>query len=373
MLHEIIQLTEDNHPLWGELCQKSNDAWFWHTTEWMNYCISYGFEKHRSKNLSFIMIDDSGPIAICPLVLESHAGPDGKERQEFSISGSGGYLEMPAVRSNLTKGHTDKIMDEILETIDQMAVRHQVSRVSFRSAPLAQQRYNINSFEKFGYLDCSLSTHVIDLKLSLAEIWSDVRKGHKYDIHRGEKNFIIHIYDKDNADKSIFDQYRLLHHKASGRVTRPIETFEMMYDWIVRGLGMLCGVCRNGQYAGFSYISLYKDSAYYTSASDDPDFQTDVPISHVIQWSVIKWLKEKGFQTYEIGGQHYGPHIYDLPSAKDGSIAFFKRGFGGKQLPLYRVEKYFDRDYMRLSYELKIKALQEKASKEMIKEGATPG
>lgn len=350
MSYEIIKLTGDNYPIWDEICQKSDDAWFWHTTEWLNYCMSYGAEKYKVKNISFMLVDGSHPLAICPLLLERHIGPDGKERLEFSTAGSGGYGNIPALRSGLTEEQIDKIMNKILETIDQLAVQYQVSRVSFRSNPFAEEKNKIDTFMRFGYIDCSLATHVIDLLPQLAEIWSGVRKGHKYDIHRGEKNFTVHIYDKDNADKAVFDQYRILHHKASGRVTRPIGTFEMMYDWIVRGRGMLCGVSQNGQYAGFSYISLYKDSAYYSSASNDPDFQTKVPISHVIQWSVIKWLKEKSFKVYEIGGMHYGPQIYDLPSAKENSISLFKRGFGGKSLPLFRVEKYFDEEYLRVAY-----------------------
>lgn len=346
---QLLELNKAGLGRWDEFCLNSDDAWFWHTTKWLDYCVSYGSDKYDTKNMSFYLADGTGALAICPLFIEKKRNSYGMIYNEFSTAGSGGYGIAPALRNDLTEERADKVLKEIFTMIDQLAIRHQVVRALFRAYPLAK-RDRYNKLMRYGYQDCSLSTQVLDLSPPLDEIWSGVRKGHKYDIHRGEKNFNIAIYDKNNADKSVFDQYRLLHHKASGRMTRPVETFEMMYNWITSGSGMLCGLSRDGRYAGFSYISLYKDSAYYSSASDDPEFQTDVPISHVIQWSVIKWLKENGFKHYEIGAQQFGPQIYDIPSAKDISISFFKRGFGGRTLPYFRGEKFYDCNYQRLVY-----------------------
>ncbi len=356
---EIVKLEKDQNVLWGQMCLESDEAWYWHSSQWIDYCLSYGQTKYATENISFMVVDDSGPLAICPLLLEKRLGADGKERMEISTAGSGGYGIAPALRNDLTEERADKVMKNIFETIDGLAAQNQVVRTSLWYSPLAKKRQGINILMKYGFIDCSLCSQVIDLSASLAEIWSGVRKGHKYDIHRGEKHFTVHIYDKDNADKSVFDQYRLLHHKASGRMTRPIETFEMMYDWITRGWGMLCGVSQDGKYAGFSYINIYKDSAFYSSASDDPEFQTEVPISHVIQWAVMKWLKEKGYKNYEIGAQQFGPQIHDLPAPKDLSISFFKRGFGGRTVPIYRGVKYYDKKFMKQELEGNIQRLIE--------------
>jgi hypothetical protein len=354
---EIIPLTKDKYEIWDKFCLESDNAWFWHTTKWLDYCSSYGLEKYSTSNVSFYVIDDFGILAICSLLLEKGQSKDDKTYYEFSTSGSGGFGIFPALRNDLTGDRKDKILKEIFKKVDELARDNQVSQTSFRSNPLALNNAKFNIFMKYGYLDHSLNTQIIDLTLPLEKLWSDLRKGHKHDIHRGEKNFSIHIYDRDHTDKLAFDQYRLLHHKAAGRITRPIETFEMMYEWISLGMGMLGGVSRDGKFAGFSYIILYKDGAYYGSASDDPDFKTDVPISHIAQWEIICWLKEKGYKNYEIGAQQFSSQIFDIPTRKDLSISFFKRGFGGKTVPLYRGVKYYDKEYMRKYLENQLKNL----------------
>ncbi|MBI5140157.1 MAG: GNAT family N-acetyltransferase [Candidatus Vogelbacteria bacterium] len=354
---KITDLTIDKHELWNEFCLASNDAWFWHTTGWLDYCEAYGKEKFQTRNLSFMLADDTGTVAVCPLLIERTKKENEIERAEFSTAGSGGFGISPALRNDLSEDRKDKILKEIFEKVDELAKDNQVARAVFRSNPLAVNKAEFNFLIKYGYLDHSSNTQIIDLTLPLEKLWGNLRKGHKYDVNRGKKHYQTHIYDNNNADKNVFDQYRLLHHKAAGRVTRPVETFEMMYQWIKNGEGMLCGVSREGKFAGFSYICLYKDAAYYGSASDDPEFVTDVPLSHVVQWAVIEWLKDNGYKKYEIGLQQFGPQPHDIPSPKDLSISFFKRGFGGKTIPLFRGVKYYDQEFMKKELDEKLRML----------------
>jgi len=344
---DFIAYTDDKELLWNEFCLKSDDIWYWHTRPWLGYCLLYGKEKFKSRELSFMVMDDTGVLAVCPLLLEKVVQPDGTDYYEFYTSGSGGPGIAPALRNDLNEDRHEKILKVMFERVDALAKEYGVVKAGFRTTPLSNRGCVYNELMKYGYLDSSLNTRLIDLSSTLERLWSAFRKGHKYDTKRGEKTYQIHIYDQTNADKDAFEQYRLLHHKTAGRITRPIETFEMMYRWMLAGEAMLCGVSRDGQFAGFSYILLYKGAAFYASASDDPDFETDIPISHVIQWKIINWLKENGFKTYEIGTQQFGPQLHDLPSPKDQSISFFKRGFGGRTLPVFRGFKYYDKDFMK--------------------------
>ncbi len=343
---EILDSKEDNYDLWEEFCLKSDDAWFWHTTQWSKYCAAYKESPFKTIDCSFYVVDDSGILAVCPLFLEERQGPDGTPCKEIATAGSSGLMIVPALRDGLTDDRRERILRTAFDRIDSIARENQVARAIFRITPLTERANEFNWLLKYGCLDGSVNTQVIDLSLTPDQLWGALRKGHKYDVNRGKKHFDIHIYDETNADKGIFEMYRLLHHKASGRITRPLATFEMMYDWIQERNGMLCGVSSQGVYTGFSYIILYKDGAYYASASDDPDFITDIPIAHVIQWSVIEWLKEKGYRKYEIGQQQFGPQMHDVPSPKELSISFFKRGFGGLTVPAYRGIRYYDKVFM---------------------------
>ena len=107
----------------------------------------------------------------------------------------------------------------------------------------------------------------------------------------------------------------------------------------------------------FSLFIKFKDGAYYGSAADDPDVQVDVPIAHIIQWKAIEWLKEKKIKYYEIGWQQFGNQFYDFPSYKELSICFFKRGFGGLSVPLFRGEKFYDVKFMEQTLKKRVDML----------------
>jgi hypothetical protein len=354
---KIIGLTEDYFESWEKFCLESDDAWYWHTVKWSKYCAAYRGSIYETRDLSFMVMDDSGIVAVCPLFIEKREGPDGKIQNEILAAGSVRFMIAPALRNDLSDDRREKIHRTIFEHIDFLAKSNQVVRATLYITPLAPRLYAFNWLTKYGYLDSTITTQIIDLSIPKDRLWSSLRKGHKYDVNRGEKNYQIHFYDKTNADKNIFDQYRLFHHKAAGRITRPIETFEMMYEWILSGHGMLCGASLNDRFAGFSYIMLYKDGAFYGSASDDPDFETDIPISHVIQWRVIQWLKEQGYKKYEIGFSTYSAQIHDVPSPKEMSISLFKRGFGGNTVPNFRGIKYYDKDFMEADLRMKLNNL----------------
>lgn len=342
---EIIPLTADLHKDWDKFCLESDEAWFWHTTGWLEYTLRLRPE-FRSQPESFLVMNNGTPVAICPLILNT-IPEGGEEYNAFSFDRSGGMI--PVLRNDLASRQRETVLKMIFKHIDDLAVEHDVKICLLRFSPLVpafRQQNQYNYLMKFGFLNTSLNTQLLDLTDDLSQINKNVRKGHKYDIHRGEKAFEVNVYDKNTVTKEIFDQYRILHHKTAGRVTRPLITFEMMYHWILEGKAILCGASYQEKYVAFDLVNIYKDGAFYSSASDDPDVETDVPTSHVLQWKVINWLKENGFRTYEIGLQQFGTQPYDFPSEKDKTISFFKRGFGGFTAPVFSGEKFYSKELL---------------------------
>lgn len=342
---EIIPLTRDLYEGWDKFCLESDEAWFWHTTDWLEYTLHLRPEL-KSQSKSFLIMSNSVPLAICPLIL--NAVSEGEEEYNtFSFDRSHGSI--PALKNGLVPRQRKTILKLIFSHIDELAVEYNVRICLLKFSPLAPAFFRQNQYNylmKFSFLNTSLNTQVLELTVDSNQIYKNIRKGHRYDIHKGEKTFEVNIYDKNNITKEIFDQYRLLHHKAAGRVTRPLITFEMMYHWILEGKAILCGASYKGKHVGFALINIYKKGACYSSASDDPDAETDVPTSHVMQWRVINWLKENGFRIYEIGVQQFSAQLYDFPSQKDKTISFFKRGFGGLTAPIFSGEKFYSKDFL---------------------------
>ena len=153
--------------------------------------------------------------------------------------------------------------------------------------------------------------------------------------------------DYNNANYDIHEIYRKLHHKTAGRVTRSRETFNMQFEDLKNDKAVLAGLKDGEQFITFSYFNHHQSSAYYGSASDDPDFQTEIPLEHCIIWTAIEYYKKRGLDFFETGCQQFGPQLYDHPGQKDINISFFKRGFGGKIVPLYRGIKYYSKELMQ--------------------------
>lgn len=342
---KIEPLTKDRYKEWDDFCLKSDDVWFWHTTGWLEYTLNYKPER-RSKSMSFMITNNSRIEGICPLFVET--GRFGEEEiKEFSFGESPG--PMPALKNGLSEKIRDKRFKMIFEHVDELALKNNVLRASFRASPLAPRFLNSNTppnnyLMKYGYVPISLNTQIMNLSKSLEALRSDVRHGHAYDIKRGLKHLQVVAFDKNNVHKEIYKKYEELHHKAAGRVTRPQITFDMMYDWILQGYAVLFAAKMNNEFVGFSYVYTYKNAAYYGSACNHPDYP-EMPIGHVLQWKTIQWLKEHGFKYFEIGYQHYHRLSYNFASQKEIDISTFKRGFGGFPVPLFMGEKYYSKDY----------------------------
>lgn len=347
---EIILLDNDNNSevKWNEACEKSNDAWFWHTTYWMNYVIHYKPEYNPIQK-SFFVKENNGIIAVCPLILENDEG-----QKKFSFSSFA--VPSPALSDQIGGKKQKKIRDFIFEYIDDQAKMLEVKKASFRFSPLAdvsiQSRgYPSNYLLKYGYLDATLNTQILDVSPDPEHLRSDVRKGHKYDINRASKMLEVHIFDAKSIDRATFDLYCDLHHKDAGIITRPQITFDIMFDWITKGYAILVGARLKGkdQFVGFSYHIIYKSGAYYASACNDPD-SGEMPIAHFILWESIRWLHNNGMRFFEIGWQFYGPELHYHTTNKEYQISKFKRGFGGEQMSQIVGEKYYDPDFFEKEY-----------------------
>lgn len=349
-------LTPELFQKWDDLCEKSDDAWFWHTSAWLQYSLAYRPDL-SSTDKSFMIFDqDNQPLGICPLFLE-RAQFEGQEIYEFAF---GGWpLPPPAFINGLSTKRKEELSKATYQHIDMLAAEHGVSRSLIRISPLTPNSFN--SLMKYGYLDISLNTQLIDCSAPLETIKKGLRKGHISDLKRALKASKITVVDKTNITEEIFRNYEELHIKASGRRTRPQSTFDMMLAMIRRGNAILVTAQHNNAYVGHSMVIVYKTRAYYASAATDPDYDS-FPLSHAMQWLAIEWLHERGYDLYEIGLQRYGNQIHDTPTAKELQIAHFKRGFGGQTVPLFTGEKFFNSKHCEARLKSRLKAFLETQS-----------
>lgn len=341
---EIVALTKDKYKEWDNFCLNSDDAWFFHTTKWLEFILNYKPEL-KTENLGFMLYRQGEPIAVAPLTLETNKSCNQKT---FEFSFGGGKIPSPALANDLTKKERESAHMLIFDHIDKLALEKNVKRANFREDPLclsSLRGFHFNNLMKFGYIDVSLNTQLIDFGKTEQELWKDLRRNHHRNIKEaGDKKFKIFIYTSENITKDIFDLYKEMHHKASGRKTRSDKTFELMFEWVKNNFAFLVFVEFEGLKIGSEHYILYKNNVYGASAANDPNYEF-MPIRHFLEWEAILWMKKKGISFYEIGLQQYGVLPYDFPDSKQLNISHFKKGFGGFTVPLFMGEKYYNEEY----------------------------
>jgi hypothetical protein len=344
----FINLTPENESNWDSFCDSNDDAWIYHRTIMMKFYQEYRPEL-KSQNLSFLVMDSNGKLsALCPLFLETHTSKQG-EVKEFSFGGT--QLPEPVIANDVSSRSRDELTKFIFSRIDLLAAENFAARVAFTASPLAlvSERENASAFNyflKFGFLDISGQTQIIECRENLDDLKRAMRKGHIADIKEAHKLMEFQVYDENNITLEIFQAYQDLHFKAAGRMTRPQVTFDLMFEMISKGLSFLISAKMEGKFVGFSIFEFYKHRACYSSAANDPEY-SKFPISHGIQWEALKWLNQKQTAYYDIGGQHFTSQIHDLTSLKEQNIALFKRGFGGRTIQVFKGEKYYNETFCK--------------------------
>lgn len=302
--------------------------------------IQFEYMIYEYKNLysdeSFVIIQNNRPAAICLLPIENI---DNKN----SITSVGEYLPSP-LASN------EKIEKEVYRHIDEIAKQNNVRVIKFYLDPLIMEyKDKFNSLRKYGYIDSSSTNGILDLEKEGENLWLNLRNGHKGCIKQILENddFKIIKIDNSNADYTVHETYRELHHKCSGRVTRAKETFDEQFAMLKNDNASIFALRYKNKYIGFCYFFHYKKTAMFASASDDPDYNK-WPIGHVILWTAINYYKDRGFHFMQFSRPYGFSRVNgfnDYMDEKQINIGLFKRGFGLKAVPLFRGIKYFDSSY----------------------------
>lgn len=340
---EIIPLTPEHRSAWDNFCRTSPDAWFWHTTPWIDYNLAYRPELEQ-RSLSFLCKEGDKIIAAVPLLLGTEQRNE-KLHRIFSFSGN--PVPAPALAEGLSESRRVKLFESLFELIEGLAVELGVAHSHFQIAPLSSahlkpKRAPHNFLLRYHYLDCSIATQMIDLRLSEQELWAGVRRDHQRNIEKARESLTVRVHAGSVTDEK-FDEYRLMHARAAGRVRRPLLTFHMMRDWIRSGGGFLAEALLDGRSVGFEIFQEFNRGVYSMSACNEPGFGR-LPIRHLLQWESIRWMKARSFEFYEVGNQQFGSSLHDFPDQKQIDISLFKSGFGGATVPYFYGERFHTKE-----------------------------
>ena len=161
----------------------------------------------------------------------------------------------------------------------------------------------------------------VDLTLGPTAWRAALRKSSRSLINWGRRNLSIKYVNKETSDKALFDRYRQFHAEVAGRVTRSVESWDVMYEWMARGRGeLILGFLADELVSGSAFMDGTEMSVYMVGVYDRTKF--DKPLAHYSIWHGIERARERGMKVLELGV--IPPQ--GAASDKEFQIGYFKRG-----------------------------------------------
>ncbi|MBU0660597.1 hypothetical protein KKG22_00275 [Patescibacteria group bacterium] len=282
------------------------------------------------KDKSFIYIESGQVLGCVFLLIEKHEGIT-------SATAAQGYLPAPLCIES------KRVEKKVFSIIDNIAQEESADKVLFSIDPL-QDNVDFNYLQSYNYLDTSILSYRIEL-LPPDDILKSCRKGHRCDIKHMQLNPDISAFviDHTNSSYDLHEEYRALHAKCSGGVTRSKETFDIQFDLLKKGKAFLVGLSYKGKNIAYAYFEHAFGKAIYYSGVDDPEY-TNFPLYHMLLFRAMEYAQNNNIVYIDVGQPASPSAQWDYyPDKKQLNIATFKRGFHGKYISQYRGIKYFSR------------------------------
>jgi len=335
---EAVPAGEFGTEAWDAFVGGADGAWFYHRHEWIEYQLARRRDL-GGRSLAFAVLRDGRPVAAVPVGIEE----DGRDGGSVRIGVEGEPCWSPAISTALTDGERDDVLRFVMDETDRLAAVHRAVSSRWRVSAIARgyEEY-LPSFlaatTRSGYTDVSLCTRVVDLRGGEEAVRRGMSKGHRAAVTRARRQFTTEV---ESGSSPSFDAYVTLHRAIAGARARPVETYELMRQWLQEGRGALVVACEEGIPIGFVYLMIDGAASYYASTAVHDDHRGD-PVGHLMLADAMAWLGRMGVVRFEVGLQQFPGVPFDRPDAKELGITRFKQGFGGRLLPWVVREKYYD-------------------------------
>lgn len=321
---------ENSGNQWSDGVNQISEVPTHYLEHWVNYQLSVS--KFLSKNLidiSLVLYNDNKFCGVWPIFLDRGK----KEPIRSSINDQfGGIVVPPLFINNLPKKTERRIIKSCIRFLNSLLIE---SKGKFWRASELSANTNVSQWyqlclENGAVLDKVGYELYVDLSLSIEKIRSSIRKSYRPLVSSGLKKWTVSVMDQ--YCENTWNDFRSLHRRVAGRVTRPKESWDIQHNAIKTGDAFLISVSdQEGKMVGGGFFDMSSNEGYYSVATYDKSL-ADQPLGHMVQYYAILTLKEKGRSLYYIGSRFY---VEDLPSVsqKQVDISSFKAGFSSFMRP----------------------------------------
>ena len=191
------------------------------------------------------------------------------------------------------------------------------------------------------------STVLVDISPSLEEISANLNQKARHAINRATRDGVTIKAMPFTAENTKI-MYDLLVATAAGRFEQSIRPYDYYYrfwsNFYDTGRGSLFFAYHEGQVVSAAFAMYLGKKSTYKDGASVRDKQV-YGASHLLQWEIIKWMKERGVTQHDLCGSPPSDRINDTTHPHHG-VGKFKTSFnkqitdyvGAFDLPLHRFK-----------------------------------
>jgi FemAB family protein len=323
-------LRQEDPALWDRLLATLEYTPVAYASHWIDYQLAY----HRGNagqwwDTSLILFHDKRPCGVWPMSYS--IGANGA-----SITSQGAPLLPPLFSPSLPAGPRKALTQECIDLWHALCAAAEISSAEAVDGFCGQSLAGLGEWYDWnlrrGARPQLRHELFVDLSLTMEAIKASFRKSYRPLIGVGLRTWQVEVLC--SADQERWNEYRDLHVKVAGRVTRSQQSWDSQLEAIANGHAFLV-LLRDGQgvMVGGGFFNISRDEAAYGVGAYDRSL-FDKPLGHVVQYRAIEVMKERGLRWYRIGFRPY-PSDLPAPTPKDLSIGEFKQGFATHLFPQY--------------------------------------
>jgi FemAB family protein len=315
--------------LWDNVLEKISDV----PTCYLSHLVSYQSTVFRNISgsnleLSLIIFNDRRPCAVWSLFIDP-----AKSQPLKSINDQfGGIVIPPLFVDGINKKSERRILKNCIKflnfVLNELDCEYFLgSELSAQTQITQWQQLLMENGAKFERINYEL---YLDLSRPLEQIRKSIRKSYKPLISQGLNNWTVQV-DAELCPKN-WQQFQSLHKKVAGRITRPLDSWEIQKGAINNGNAFLVGVySKTGSMVGGSLFDMSRNEVNYSVATYDKSLH-DQPLGHLVQYHAILHMQAIDKTRYYIGSRFYKAES-ELVTPKQVNISSFKAGFASTLLP----------------------------------------
>jgi lipid II:glycine glycyltransferase (peptidoglycan interpeptide bridge formation enzyme) len=295
---------------WTDLLKQFDDATIYQT--W-----SYGVIRWGVKNISHLVLKKDEDICGIAQIIT----------KKIPIIGGGiGYIPWGPLWQKKGEERNPEILQYLLKALKKEYVTRQKLMLRIMPNIIEDDNKTIGTIlDDEGFTLVSnvspYRTLLLDLSPPLEEIRKNLNQKWRNQLNRAEKNEIKVI---ERGSSELYDRFLQLQKEMLARKGYvpgvDYEEFGEIQKDLPESQKMKIMICEHDcePIAATIVTALGNKGIYLLGASGDRGLQ--LKGSYLLQWQMIKWMKEEGYQQYDLGGinPHSNPGVYHFKSGIAG-------------------------------------------------------